>query len=57
MAGIIRAFDACDGKLSYSEQRAAPAVLAEAFRIIDYARGVRRSVEMEDAKRETQRKG
>jgi hypothetical protein len=56
VAELLRVFDGCNGHLTYTEQRSAPAVLVEAFRVIGYGRGVRRWVEIEDAKREPMRR-
>jgi hypothetical protein len=57
VAELLRAFDACDGRLTYTEQRTAPGVLLDAFRAIAYARGMKDSVEAEESRRSAKPKG
>jgi hypothetical protein len=54
---FLGAYDRCGGRLTLTEQRVAPGPLLDAFQVIEFAQGVRRWVEAEDAKAQWQRKG
>jgi hypothetical protein len=53
---LLRVFDRCDGRLSYTEQRLAPGVLVDAFGVVEFAQAVRRWQDAKDAEAKWQRK-